>query len=416
MFKNALLFFFLTIGFVNCLDNGLALTPPMGWMAWQRFRCITDCEAYPDDCISEKLFMDMADRMAADGYLKAGYEYVMIDDCWASKERDSNNRLQPDPKRFPSGIKALADYIHARGLKFGIYGDFGTKTCAGYPGSLDYLELDAQTWAEWGVDYLKFDGCYVDQKIMPEGYAKMSKYLNDTGRPIVYSCSWPAYQEPLGIESNYTALSESCNLWRNWDDINDSWENVTSILSWFSKNQHRLAPFAGPGHWNDPDMLLIGNYGLSYDQSKAQMAIWSIMAAPLIMSVDLRHMETQFKHILQNKDVIRINQDPMGIQGKLILSKSQIDFWTKPILPKVNGKPSYAIGLLSNRIDGYPYRVNFTLGELNLMENIYVLTDVFEKEIKPKVVDSKDRIFARVRPSGVVLLKAVPNVVAVNQM
>ncbi|KAJ8924358.1 hypothetical protein NQ315_007154 [Exocentrus adspersus] len=135
---------------VPALDNGLALTPPMGWMHWQRFRCLTDCVAYPDECISEKLFRTMADHLVSDGYLEAGYEYVIIDDCWASKKRDNNSRLQPDPDRFPNGIKALADYVHDKGLKFGIYGDYGTKTCAGYPGSIDHLELDAQTFADWG--------------------------------------------------------------------------------------------------------------------------------------------------------------------------------------------------------------------------------------------------------------------------
>ena len=135
----------------------------------------------------------MADRLVNDGYLAAGYEYIIVDDCWLSMSRDSQNRLQPDPKRFPSGIRALADYVHSLGLKFGIYEDYGTKTCGGYPGSIDHLELDAKTFAEWTVDYLKLDGCYADIKSMEDGYPLMGKYLNETGRPIVYSCSWPAY-------------------------------------------------------------------------------------------------------------------------------------------------------------------------------------------------------------------------------
>jgi alpha-galactosidase len=182
------------------LDNGLALTPPMGWMHWQRFRCLVDCDAYPDECINEKLFRSMADHLAADGYLEAGYEYLIIDDCWASKERDDQGRLQPNATRFPNGIKALADYVHSKGLKFGIYGDYGTKTCAGYPGSYGHLETDAKTFAEWEVDYLKLDGCYADVDNLEQGYIEMGRYLNQTGRPIVYSCSWPAYQEPLGIK------------------------------------------------------------------------------------------------------------------------------------------------------------------------------------------------------------------------
>lgn len=394
---------------VNALDNGLALTPPMGWLHWQRFRCLIDCKAYPNECISERLFRDMADRMVADGYKEAGYEYVIIDDCWLSKERDKNSQLQPDPERFPSGIKALADYIHSKGLKFGIYEDYGTKTCAGYPGSLEYLALDAQTFADWGVDYLKLDGCNSNIFTMEAGYSLMSRFLNETGRPIVFSCSWPAYQEPIGIHPNYEKMKQVCNLWRNWDDINDSWDDLTNIMKWFSDNQDRLAKNAGPGHWNDPDMLLVGNFGLSYAQSQAQMAIWAIMAAPLIMSVDLRTIEPKFRELLLNKDVIAINQDSLGIQGLLVFKKDDIDFWTRPINPVVDGRKSYAIGLVSHRVDGYPYRVNFTLADLNLNVSYgYLLQDVFESTVLHETVGLSDLIFARVQPTGAVLLKAIP--------
>ncbi|ESN90211.1 hypothetical protein HELRODRAFT_182708 [Helobdella robusta] len=154
---------------ILALDNGLTRTPPMGWLSWERFRCNVDCKNDPNNCISEKLFMDMADKMASGGYKKAGYEYVIIDDCWSEKKRDQNGRLQADKNRFPSGIKKLADYIHSKGLKFGIYGDFGTLTCGGYPGSIYYLEADANTFAEWGVDYFKMDGCYAEIEQFDEG-------------------------------------------------------------------------------------------------------------------------------------------------------------------------------------------------------------------------------------------------------
>ncbi|XP_066155959.1 alpha-N-acetylgalactosaminidase-like [Euwallacea fornicatus] len=399
----------LVIESTQALDNGLALTPPMGWLHWQRFRCIIDCDAYPNDCIREDLFKDMADHIVSDGFKDAGYEYVIIDDCWASKERDTKGRLQPDPKRFPNGIKSLADYIHGKGLKFGIYGDYGTLTCAGYPGSLKYLQLDAQTFADWGVDYLKLDGCNSDISTMEAGYSLMSRYLNETGRPILYSCSWPAYVEPKGIHPNYDKMAKVCNLWRNWDDINDCWDNVTNILGFFSDNQDRIAKYAGPGHWNDPDMLLIGNYGLSYDQSKAQMAIWAILAAPLMMSVDLRTIETPYRELLLNKAVIAINQDSLGVQGNLILKKDQIDFWTRPINPVIDGEKTYAIGLLSHRVDGYPYRVNFTLTDLGLENSAgYVLKDVYNSEIIQEEVKLNDTIFVRIKPTGTVLLTATP--------
>ncbi|XP_060524179.1 alpha-N-acetylgalactosaminidase-like [Cylas formicarius] len=400
------------------LDNGLALTPPMGWMHWQRFRCVTDCDVYPDDCIREDLFRAMADHMAQDGFLEAGYHYVMIDDCWTSKQRNNHTgRLEPDPQRFPSGIKALADYVHSKGLKLGIYADYGTKTCAGYPGSLEYLELDAQTFADWEVDYLKFDGCYSEVLTMLDGYDQMSEYLNKTGRPIVYSCSLPAYQEPLGIKPNYEKLAEICNLWRNWDDIDDAWSNVTNILKWFGTNQDRIASFSGPGHWNDPDMLIIGNYGLSYEQSKAQMAIWAILAAPLIMSVDLRTIEPKFREILLNKDIIGINQDALGIQGRLITTKDKVDIWVKPIEPIIEDSHTYAIGFLSHRVDGYPYRLNFTLAEINLRHKSYTIQDIYEPSSPERVVNQGDLVFVRPKPSGGVLLKATPiSTITANQL
>ncbi|CAG9839593.1 unnamed protein product, partial [Diabrotica balteata] len=343
----------------------------------------------------------MADHMASDGYLDAGYEYIMIDDCWASKKRDSKGRLVPDPDRFPSGIKNLSDYIHSKGLKFGIYADYGTLTCAGYPGSKEYLKIDADTFAEWEVDYLKFDGCNSDWIFIDKGYIEMGKHLNSTGRPIVYSCSWPAYQEPNGMQSNYTALAETCNLWRNWDDIDDSWESVTSIIKWFSDNQDRIGPFSAPGHWNDPDMLVIGNFGLSFEQSKGQMSVWSVMAAPLIMSVDLRTIEPKFKAILLNKDAIAVNQDPLGEMGRLVLKKNNIYIWTKQLTPKDDGRKPYAIAVLSQRTDGYKYRLEFTLKELNITSpNGFFIKDIFDQNKSVASITDDEAFVLRMAPTG----------------
>ncbi|KAK9875275.1 hypothetical protein WA026_007666 [Henosepilachna vigintioctopunctata] len=383
--------FLIFIGGCSALDNGLALKPPMGWMHWQRYRCLVDCKLYPDECISEDLFKRTADLMVSEGYLDAGYEYVMIDDCWMSFDRDPlTRRLQPNATRFPSGMKALADYIHGKGLKFGIYADFGTKTCGGYPGSLDHLDIDAKTFADWEVDYLKFDGCYVDTDLMEAGYSNMT------------------YIEPDGIDADYAILTKYCNLWRNWDDIDDSWASVTSIMRWFSKNQDRLAPFAGPGHWNDPDMLIVGNFGLSYEQSKAQLTVWSILAAPMIMSVDLKNMKPEFRNLLLNKDVIKINQDEMGKQGILAFQKKNITVWTRPITPVVDNASSFAIGFVSFRCDGYPYRFTITPHALGLdNEDGYLLEDIFDGLERP-VTKPNDEIVVRVKPSGAVLLKAIP--------
>uniref|UniRef100_A0A8I5NSJ4 Alpha-galactosidase n=1 Tax=Papio anubis TaxID=9555 RepID=A0A8I5NSJ4_PAPAN len=182
----------------RALDNGLARTPTMGWLHWERFMCNLDCQEEPDSCISEKLFMEMAELMVSDGWKDAGYEYLCIDDCWMAPQRDLEGRLQADPQRFPHGIRQLANYVHSKGLKLGIYADVGNKTCAGFPGSFGYYDIDAQTFADWGVDLLKFDGCYCDSlEKLADGYKHMSLALNRTGRSIVYSCEWPLYMWPF---------------------------------------------------------------------------------------------------------------------------------------------------------------------------------------------------------------------------
>jgi len=184
---------------VVSLENGLATTPPMGWLAWERFRCNTDCANDPHNCISERLFRQMADLIVSDGYRDAGYSYINVDDCWLSHKRDRHGRLQADAQRFPSGMKSLADYVHSKGLKFGIYEDYGNFTCAGYPGILGHLETDANTFADWDVDYVKLDGCYSLPTDMDRGYPDFGYYLNKTGRPMLYSCSWPVYQTYSGM-------------------------------------------------------------------------------------------------------------------------------------------------------------------------------------------------------------------------
>ncbi|XP_038055499.1 alpha-N-acetylgalactosaminidase-like isoform X1 [Patiria miniata] len=316
----------------QALDNGLARTPPMGWLIWERFRCNTNCKLDPNNCVSEKLVKEMADRMVEDGYKDVGYEYVNLDDCWSDKERDAQGRLQADPDRFPSGIKSLADYIHSRGLKMGIYGDYGTKTCAGYPGSLGHLQTDAQTFADWGIDMLKLDGCNSNVTTMKKGYPEMTKYLNATGRPILFSCSWPDYERAAKIPINYTLVADNCNIWRNYDDINDSWGSITGIIDYYDKTQDTLVPAAGPGHFNDPDMIVVGDQGINVNQANAQMAMWSIFAAPLLMSNDLRNIQPVYRDILQNKEVIRINQDPAGKMGKRVLTyNSTVDIYVRTL-------------------------------------------------------------------------------------
>ncbi|XP_041814536.1 alpha-N-acetylgalactosaminidase-like [Chelmon rostratus] len=379
------------------LDNGVMRTPPMGWLAWERFRCDIDCEHDPKNCISENLFIDMADRLAEDGWRELGYVYVNIDDCWSSMERDEKGRLQPDPKRFPGGIPKLARYLHDRGLKLGIYGDMGTHTCGGYPGTpLDKIEIDAQTFADWEVDMLKFDGCYSNATEQEQGYPLMSKALNATGRPIGYSCSWPAYQGGLPPKVNYTQLGKICNLWRNYGDIQDTWDSVLNIIDWFFENQDVLIPVAGPGMWNDPDMLIVGDFGLSMDQSRTQMALWAIMAAPLFMSNDLRTISSGARSILQNKMAISINQDPMGIQGRRIVKeKSGIEVFWRPLSNNAS-----ALVFFSRRND-MPYRYQTSLSKLNYSAGIYKIFDVFTGN--PVTLKDSTDFVVSVNPTGVVM-------------
>lgn len=388
---------FLCVAFtsVYSLDNGLALTPPMGWLSWQRYRCNTNCKNDPNNCISEKLYMTMADKLVSEGYRDVGYQYVNIDDCWMAMERDSNGSLVADPDRFPSGIKALADYVHSKGLKLGIYEDFGTKTCGGYPGSKFYLQKDAETFASWGVDMLKLDGCYTDTADMDEGYPLMEFYLNRTGRPILYSCSWPAYIVGHSIP-DYKKIAKFCNIWRNYGDIDDSWGSVKSIISFYGNDEGNFSQVAGPGNFNDPDMLIIGDYGLSYDEQRAQMALWAIMASPLFMSNDLAHVPAESKALLQNRKAIAVNQDPLGKQGTRLYTMGKVEIWSKPL-----SGGSFAFAFLNLQSGGYPREVSVPVTKLGSSDlQAYMITDVFSGA-KMGVFKPHDMFNTTVNPSGV---------------
>uniref|UniRef100_A0A336M9C7 Alpha-galactosidase n=1 Tax=Culicoides sonorensis TaxID=179676 RepID=A0A336M9C7_CULSO len=397
--------FYVSVHRISALENGLARTPPMGWLSWERFRCNTDCEGDPENCISEDLFRTMADLVVSEGYAAVGYEYINIDDCWLEKSRGQNGELVADKKRFPRGMKDLSNYIHAKGLKFGIYEDYGNYTCAGYPGILGYLQQDADLFASWDVDFVKLDGCYSLPLDMDYGYPEFGRHLNRTGRPMIYSCSWPVYQIYAGINPNFSSIIEHCNLWRNFDDIQDSWASLESIIDYYGNNQDNIAPNAGPGHWNDPDMLIIGNFGLSYEQSKTQMALWAILAAPLLMSVDLRTIRPEYKAILQNKAIIDVDQDPLGIQGRRIYKHKGIEIWSRPITPIYQTYYSYAIAFVNRRTDGTPSDVAVTLRELGLVSQTgYRVKDLYE-DVDYGILSPNTKIKVKVNPSGVVILR-----------
>jgi hypothetical protein len=306
--------------------NSLSRTPPMGWMSWEIFRCETDCANHPDTCISENLYKAQTDALAEGGYVDVGYTGIHMDDCWENKTPKRNTttgRLYPNPDRFPSGLKALGDYMHSKGATFGLYTAESPTTCGGYPASANSEDLDAKTFAEWGVDYLKVDGCGATS-YYEHGYQAMGAALEASGRDIVYSCSWPAY---IGDNESTKPFSkfimDGCNLWRNWADIQCNWGSLSGIIDHWGEWAPVLAPYAGPGHWHDMDMLLVGNTCVSHDEERTQMAIWSIMAAPLIMGNGLRNVSAESKSILLNKDAIAVNQDPLGQMGLRLSNTSE---------------------------------------------------------------------------------------------
>jgi alpha-N-acetylgalactosaminidase len=382
------------------LENGLARTPPMGWMSWEQYHCLTDCTADPDNCISEQLILDTAKALASQGYLEAGYSYVNIDDCWSGKGRDSNGELYPNPDRFPHGMRWLADQVHSLGLRLGIYNDYGTLTCGGYTGSEGYLLRDAATFASWGIDMLKMDGCYGQLTDMPDAYPGMSYFLNETGRPILYSCSWPAYDQKM----DYSQLPPYCHMWRNWYDIGCNWGSIKSIIDHWG-NMTEWIQYAGPGHWNDPDQLMIGMkpnswvHGLTIQESRTQFALWAILAAPLIMSTDMRYVPDEAKQILLNRDIIAVNQDPLGIQGTRITPwGNDATVWVRQLQ---NG--NFAVALFNRggaarditaKFSSFTSVAKFTITDLYAHKELGTFTDSFTA----KAVAAHDTVMLRLKP------------------
>lgn len=299
----------------------LAATPPMGWNSWNKFACSVD----------ENMIKEMADAMVASGMRDAGYVYINIDDCWHG-QRDENGFIHPDPDRFPSGIKALADYIHSRGLKLGIYSDAGSQTCGGRPGSRGYEFQDALTYARWGIDYLKYDWCNTESLNAEGAYKTMAAALKKAGRPIVLSiCEW-------GDNKPWLWAENVGHLWRTSGDIYNCFDCIEDHGTWKSwgvmqilDKQEGLRKYAGPGHWNDPDMLEIGNGALTPGEDRAHFSMWAMLAAPLIAGNDLRSMNDETRKILTNRRVIAVNQDKLGVQALKYKDDGDFEIWFKPL-------------------------------------------------------------------------------------
>jgi len=299
----------------------LALTPPMSWNSWNYFACD----------VNEELIKETADAIVSSGMRDAGYIYVNIDDCWHG-DRDSLGFIHADPEKFPSGMKALADYIHSLGLKIGIYSCAGSKTCAGFPGSRGHEYQDALTYAQWGIDYLKYDWCNTKGLNAEGSYTTMRDALYAAGRPVVFSiCEW-------GTNEPWKWGAEIGHLWRTTGDIYNCFDCIKDFGTWKALGvtpmidmQENLRKYAGPDHWNDPDMMEVGN-GMSVNEDRAHFSMWCILAAPLIAGNDIRNMSDATRQILTDKDVIDVDQDSLGIQGFKYSVRDSIEIWFKPLM------------------------------------------------------------------------------------
>jgi alpha-galactosidase len=304
----------------RALDNGVARTPPMGWNSWNKYAC---------KGLNEQVVRATADAIATNGMKDAGYQYVNIDDCWQTG-RDADGNIIVDAEKFPSGLKALADYIHSKGLKFGVYSDVGTKTCAGRPGSIGHEYQDARQYAAWGVDYLKEDWCNtLPGQNAESSYTLMRDALAATGRPIVFSlCEW-------GSNKPWLWAGPVGNLWRATGDIQDCWDckktwggnGVAQIIDLMAG----LESYSGPGHWNDPDMLEVGNGGMTTEEYRAHFSMWAMFAAPLLVGTDIANMSADTRSILLNRAVIAVDQDPQGHAGSRVKKDGDIEVWSRQL-------------------------------------------------------------------------------------
>lgn len=343
--------FFITSLFAQKYEN-LALTPPMGWNSWNKFACNID----------ENLIKGIADQMVESGLRDAGYIYLNLDDCWHG-ERDSLGFIQADPVKFPSGIRALADYVHSKGLKIGIYSDAGRKTCGGRPGSFGHEYQDALQYARWGIDYLKYDWCD-SEDINPVGaYNLMRDALRAAGRLILFSmCEW-------GSSKPWEWAADTGHMWRTTGDIFNCFDCVDKHPGWAAYGvlqildmQNGLRKYAGPGHWNDPDMLEVGN-GQTVNEDRAHFTMWCMLAAPLILGNDIRNMTRETKDIILNKEVIALDQDSLGIQGLRFAVEDGLEFWFKPLV-----NDEWAFCILNRSTETKEYAIDWQ--KFNLYDDV----------------------------------------------
>ncbi len=365
--------------------EGLAMTPPMGWNTWNTFA----------SNINEKLVKETAEVLIANGMQKAGYKYIVIDDCWETMERDKNGNLVADPKKFPSGMKAMGDYLHKKGFKFGIHNCAGTKTCASYPGGRGHEFQDARLYASWGVDYLKYDWCFHGTANAQETYKTMSDAIRTAGRPIVFSlCEW-------GESKPWEWAKDIGHLWRTTGDIANCyacrrpWSMGWKIIL---DMQNGLEKYAGPDYWNDPDMLEVGNTGITLEESRAHFSLWCILAAPLMAGNDVRSMSNDIRDILTDKEVIAVDQDPLGKQGYRYYTDPGKEIWVKEL-----SKNEWAVCVFNSSDKTSEVKVNWK--DFYFFKGTYKVRDLWQK----KNIGTTEKDFTgKVASHDVVLFRLSP--------
>ena len=376
--------------------EGLALTPPMGFNTWNTFA----------KDINEILIKQTADAMVKNGMRDAGYTYIVIDDCWSLKERDAEGNLVPDPAKFPSGMKALGDYLHDRGFKFGIYSCAGSKTCGGYPGSQGHEYQDARLFAAWGVDYLKYDWCFTGTRDPKEAYTTMRDALFAARRPVVFSiCEW-------GQSKPWEWAKDVGHLWRTTGDINacyscvQRWERGWKVIVDLQYSlvqpadgpDNGIGQYAGPGHWNDPDMLEVGKEGLTFAESRAHFSLWCMLAAPLIAGNDVRNVSPEILALMTDKEALAIDQDAAGKEGWRFRADAKQEIWVRQL-----GNGDWALVLLN--VGDTPADLTVNFGPMWFIGATCQIHDIWGKKdigttAKPFTthLDSHDAAFLRLKP------------------
>ncbi len=377
--------------------NLIASTPPIGWNSWNTF----------GHKVNESLIRETADALISTGLKDYGYDYIVIDDCWSIKDkRDGNGDLIADPEKFPNGIKALADYVHSRGFKFGIYSDAADKTCSGYPGSYGFEEQDANLWAAWGIDFLKYDYCNApqEQSVAMERYARMGEALRKTGREFLYSlCEW-GNQSP-----HLWGRKIGGHIWRVSGDVYDSWINIW-MNGWYSIGidvsidiANELHEYGGPGGWNDLDMLVVGlkgkgqiaGSGMSFVEYQTHMSLWCMACSPLMIGCDVRKLDSDTAFLLMNREVLDVNQDTLGIPAKRVKQIGSCEIWTKPLTDS-----SVAVSVINR--GSRPEEVTVKARDIGMLNTPKLARNLWTQA---DIADFKIDLTQRVQPHETIMLK-----------